>query len=219
MKPIKIALADDHKLFRDGLTELISSFGSYQVILESDNGKDLVEHLSVDELPDLLLLDVNMPEMDGYETAAWCKEHYPEVKILALSMYDQELAVIRMVRAGVRGYILKDIRKQELKCALDAVIEKGFYYTDLVTGKLIKTIHTLGGKNNNEMAGLVTLNDREIEFLKQASSDLTYREIAAKMNLSVHTIDGYRDTLFEKLQVRSRVGLVIYAIRNNIVTV
>ncbi len=220
MESIKVALADDHTLFREGLAELIRSFGNYKIIIECTNGKELIANLNAKELPDILLLDINMPEMDGYETAKWFKAHYPDTKILALSMYDNENTIIRMVRAGVSGYILKDIRKQELKQALDAVITKGFYYTDIITGKLINTINKLGENNNSpEITSLINLSEREIDFLKLASTELTYRAIADKMKLSVHTIDGYRDALFERLQIRSRVGLVVYAIKNNIVCV
>ena len=114
MDKIKLAVVDDHLLFRDGLTELINDFSEYNVIIEAENGTDFIEQLVTKGTPDIILLDINMKKMDGFETAEWLKEHYPEIKILVLSMYENENAIIRMLRAGARGYVLKDIRKESL---------------------------------------------------------------------------------------------------------
>jgi two-component system invasion response regulator UvrY len=220
MKKTKLAIVDDHKLFREGLTELINEFNNYTVIIEADNGRDLIEQIKKENLPDIILLDINMKEMDGYETAEWLKENYPEIKIMAVSMYENENAIIRMLKLGARGYVLKDITKKELEKALISLDTKGYYYTELVTGKLVHALRQVdeSGKNTAPNSpGIVSLSAREIEFLKWASTELTYKDIADKMNLSVHTIDGYRDALFEKLSVKSRVGLVLYAIKNKIV--
>ncbi|MFT3680932.1 MAG: response regulator transcription factor [Ferruginibacter sp.] len=219
MKKIKLAIADDHKLFRDGIAGLINGFSEYEVIIEADNGKDLQQQLKIKGIPDILLLDINMKEMDGFETAEWLKENHPEIKILVLSMYENENAVIRMIKAGAKGYILKDIRKKELEQALSALILKGYYYTDMVTGKLIHNISKGPEDMSSGSKAAGNLSAREIDFLKLTCSEMTYKEIAEKMCLSVHTIDGYRDSLFEKLEVKSRVGLVMYAIKNKIVQV
>ena len=216
----KIALVDDHKLFREGLAELINGFSNYTVLLEADNGKQFIEKLNKKDLPDIVLLDISMQEMDGYETANWLKQYHPEIKVLVLSMFDNENAIIRMMRLGVRGYVLKDIRKKELKEALDSIGSKGYYYSDLVTGKLINTINKIDEeKEGKSIKNLINLTEREIEFLKLACTESTYREIADKMCLSIHTIDGYRDALFEKLNAKSRVGLVLYAFKNGIVDI
>lgn len=218
MEKVKIALVDDHKLFRDGLAELISGFSEYKIIIEADNGADFIQQLKTKVAPDIILLDINMKEMDGFETAEWLKENHPEIKILVLSMYENENAIIRMLKLGARGYVLKDIRKTELEQALASLVSKGYYYTDLVTGKLIHVLNTLeDGGPGQTVQEISTMNPRETEFLKWACTELTYKEIAEKMNLSVHTIDGYRDSLFEKLDVKSRIGLVLYAIKNKIV--
>jgi two-component system, NarL family, invasion response regulator UvrY len=218
MDKVKLAIVDDHKLFRDGLAELISSFSDYKVIIEADNGKDFILQLAVKGIPDIILLDINMKEMDGFETAEWIKEHHPEVKILVLSMYENENAIIRMLKAGARGYVLKDIRKKELEQALSSLVSKGYYYTEMVTGKLIHVINALDeAKPGQSLKDLVSMTPREIEFLKLACTEMTYKDIAEKMCLSVHTIDGYRDALFEKLNARNRIGLVLYAIKNKIV--
>ena len=211
-----VVLIDDHVLLRNGLASLIRSFGEYSVLFEAGNGHDFIRQLKPRCLPDLVLLDINMPDMDGYETALWLKRNHPEIRILALSMYDTDNSIIRMLKNGVKGYILKDIEPTELKLALESVITKGFYYSEMVTGKLIHTINTLD-LPEHRVGQVLTLNERELEFLKLACTECTYKEIAEQMYLSPRTIDGYRDTLFEKLSVKTRVGLVLYAIRNGIV--
>jgi DNA-binding NarL/FixJ family response regulator len=211
-----IALADDHILLRNGLAALVTSLG-HTVLFEADNGQQLTEKLKGKE-PELILMDINMPQMDGYATTQWLKENYPDVKVLALSMYDNEASIIRMLKCGAKGYILKDSEPAELKAAIDAVLSKGFYYSDLVSGKLIHAINKIDD-GGNDVNGLTKLNDRETDFLKYACTEMTYKEIADKMFVSPRTIDGYRDALFEKLNVKTRVGLVMYAIKNGIVAV
>jgi len=214
---IKVALVDDHVLLRKGLAALVNSFDDFTVVFEADNGQDMQQKIKTDNLPDLVLLDINMPKMDGYASAQWLKQTYPLIKIMALSMYDNENAVIRMFKAGARGYILKDCEPPELKTALLSVIEKGYFYSELVTGKLIHSINKL--EEDADIRNIVQLNDKEIQFLKLACTELTYKEIAEQMYLSPRTIDGYRDALFEKLQIKTRVGLVMYAIKNGFVQV
>ncbi len=219
-----VALVDDHVLLRNGLANLIRSFGEYAVLFEARNGRDLMRQLKPCYAPDIVLLDINMPEMDGYDTALWLKCNFPDIKIIALSMYDADNSIIRMLKNGAKGYILKDSSPAELRKALDSVIRKGFYYSEMVTGKLIHTLTCVDGSIGGEgieltVENLLGLNDREVEFLKLACTELTYKEIADQMCLSPRTIDGYRDSLFEKLAVRTRVGLVLYAMKNGIIHV
>jgi len=215
-KEIKVALADDHVLLRNGLAGLVRSFGDYTVLFEADNGQQLIDQIKTGQMPDLVLMDINMPVKDGFETTKWLRENYPSIQVVALSMLDNEQSIIRMLRNGAKGYILKDTHPKEFRAALDAVVEKGFYYSEMITGKLIHAVNSLdfGG---DDVSSLVRLTDKEIEFLKLACSEMTYKEIADKMSLSPRTIDGYRDALFEKLSLKTRVGLVMYAIRNDIV--
>jgi len=212
-----IVLTDDHALLRNGLAELVKKLG-HTVFFEANNGKDLIDQLNPDNLPELVLMDINMPVMDGYETTQWLKQNHPDIKVLALSMYDNETSIIRMLKSGARGYILKDSEPAELKAAIEDVMNKGFYYSELVSGKLMYAINKMDD-NGNGLKNLVPLNERETDFLKYACTEMTYKEIADKMFVSPRTIDGYRDALFEKLQVKTRVGLVMYAIKNGIVTV
>lgn len=215
---IKVALADDHVLLRNGLASLINGFDGVTVLFEADNGQELIDKLDKNNLPDLILLDINMPVRDGYDTALWLKQNYPFIKVLALSMYDNEQSIIKMMRNGARGYLLKDTHPKEFKTALQAVMAKGFYYSEMVTGKLIHAVNNMDEAQQNNNA-FTKLNERETEFLKLACTEMTYKEIADKMYLSPRTIDGYRDALFEKLNLKTRVGLVMYAIRNGIVQV
>ena len=212
-----IVLVDDHSLLRMGLASLVESQGNV-VLYEADNGKEFLEKLDTNNLPDIVLMDINMPEMDGFETTQFLKQNHPEVKVLALSMYDNETSIIRMLKCGAKGYILKDSEPAELKAAINALMDKGFYYSDLVSGKLMHAINKMDDDGDG-LKNLVPLNDRETDFLKYTCTELTYKEIADKMFVSPRTIDGYRDALFEKLHVKTRVGLVMYAIKNGIVNI
>ncbi|KIC94721.1 response regulator transcription factor [Flavihumibacter solisilvae] len=214
-QPFKVVLVDDHVLIRTGISAIVQSFHNYEVLFEASSGKEMIDRIEPGNLPDLVLMDVNMPEMDGYSATGWLTRHFPGVKTLALSMFDTENSIIRMFKAGVKGYVMKYSEPAELRAAMDALVQKGCYYSELVTGRLV---HTIKKYDDDESAGnpLSELNDREIEFLKFACTELTYKEIAKQMYLSPRTIDGYRDSLFEKLSTKSRVGLVTFAIRNGI---
>jgi two-component system invasion response regulator UvrY len=212
---LTIALVDDHSLLRNGLAQLVQSLG-YCVAFEADDGNDFIEQLKRHNVPSIVLMDINMPQLDGYETTKWLKQHYPDVHVLALSMYDNEANIIKMLKCGAKGYILKDSDPTELKAAIDAVINKGYYYSDLVSGKLIHAINKIEDEGS-DINTLAHLSDRETDFLKYSCTELTYKEIAEKMFVSPRTIDGYRDALFEKLNIKTRVGLAMYAIKNGLV--
>jgi DNA-binding NarL/FixJ family response regulator len=184
------------------------------VVAEAGNGRELIHKIqSAKVLPDVCIVDINMPEMNGYETAAEIKKLWPDIKILALSMYDTELNVIKMLRNGANGYVLKDSDPEDLKVAIQKVHRDGFYHSELVTGRMLNILHDPDGKLN------VELNDREIKFLQLACTEMTYKEIAEQMYLSPRTIDGYREDLFKKLSVTSRTGLAIYAIKAGLVNI
>ena len=209
-----MAIADDHSLLRNALANLINTFEGYSVIMEADNGKDLCEKISKNILPDIVLLDINMPEMDGFETTQWLHKKYPQIKVLTLSMLSDEKSIIKIFRLGAKGYLLKNASPQELKEALDAIMNKNVYLSEYVSGKLISGLHN--DVVNVEEKELV-LNEKEKEFLKWTCSELCYKEIAEKMYVTPRTVDDYRQSLFAKLKVHSRVGLVMYAIKNKII--
>jgi len=216
---IKLALVDDHKLFRKGLISLIEMVcNDCTILFEADSGIDLQKKLDKDNLPDIILMDVNMPGMDGFASVEWLRIHYPNVKVLVVSMIEKEETIVRMLKLGVKGYLCKDVEPKELAEALHSIANKGFYFTDFITGKLV---HSLQSENVNAVnpTDFDQMNDRERQFLQFACSEMTYHEIADKMFLSPKTIDGYRNALFEKLHVKSRVGLVMFAIKNRMVKV
>ena len=211
-----IAIVDDHAMFRKGLAALINLFPGYKVLFDAGNGKEFISQLQKHQLPDIVLMDIVMPEMDGYATTEWIHNNYPEIKILALSTMDAETAIIKMIKSGAKGYVLKDAEPQELKEAFDEVLSRGYFYNDLVSRKVLNAVHQLTETKNN-IATFANLSLREIEFLKFACTELAYKEIADKMGLSVRTVEGYRDTLCEKLNLKTRIGLAMYAVRNGIV--
>ena len=208
-KPYSVAIVDDHILFAQALENLVNTFDRFQVLYHAKNGKELFDQLSQNsKLPDVILLDINMPIMNGLETMHKLNQAYPNIVVLALSMDDDESTIIGMLRSGAKGYLLKDIHPVTLKEALNDAVDKGFYYSDQITSTVLGSLH----KGSDSVA---QLRDREVEFLKLTCTEKTYKEIASEMFLSPKTIDGYREALFEKLQVKSRVGLVLYAIKNN----
>jgi two-component system, NarL family, invasion response regulator UvrY len=216
---IKLAVVDDHKLFRKGLISLIEMVSKeYVILFEADNGLDLQQQIDKNNLPDIILMDVSMPGMDGFASVQWLQEQYPQIKVLVVSMIEKEESIVRMLKLGVKGYLCKDVEPKELGEALQAVFNKGFYYTDFITGKLVHSLQN-GEEDKQSLLDFDQMNDREKQFLQLACSELTYHEIADKMFVSPKTIDGYRNSLFEKLKAKSRVGLVLLAIKNGLVKV
>jgi two-component system, NarL family, invasion response regulator UvrY len=224
---IKLAIADDHKLFRRGIISLIETHRNdqYDILLEAINGEDLMTRLDKDDLPNIVIMDIDMPKADGFQTVAWLSEHYPGIKTLVVSHIDREEAIIRMLKLGVKGYLSKDVEPDELHSALQEIYRKGFYYTDFITGKLIHSLQNADKKGGGETAGAFNheaqnqMNERERDFLQRCCSELTYEHIANEMHLSPKTIDGYRNSLFEKFGVSNRIGLVLFAIRNGLVKI
>jgi len=212
MKKFKIAIVDDHTLFTGALSEMISQLGNFEVITRAENGMDFINKLdSLSELPDVVLLDLSMPVMNGFETLTWLKVNHPTVKALILSMNDDEQSIIQCLRLGANGYLLKNTSPSILKNAIEIVTEKGFYHNETINSALLRSMD-----EEETDAHQVELKENEIWFLKLVCSEMTYKEIAEEMKLSPKTIDGYRDNLFKKLNIKSRVGLAIYALQNGL---
>jgi DNA-binding NarL/FixJ family response regulator len=208
---ISVGIVDDHQLFLKSLSLMLKSFNIYQVVVEALNGKELQEKLpKCNTLPSILLLDVNMPEMNGIETAKWVNKNYPEIKLVALSMNDNDSTIIEMIKAGCCAYLLKETHPDELEKALQEIHQKGYYNADISNVNFRRLL-----QSEKEA---VHLNEKEKIFLQHACTDMTYKQIAALMFLSERTIDGYRETLFGKFKVQSRVGLAMEAIRRGIVS-
>ncbi|MBK9109155.1 MAG: response regulator transcription factor [Saprospiraceae bacterium] len=214
--PVKIAIVDDHTMMVQAIANLLNARDEFKVIFTCRNGRELTEKLTVlDQLPDLVLLDINMPLMNGWETAEWIQKNYPQMRILCLTMNDDEMSVIKMFKSGAKGYVLKDAEEDELFLAIHSVMTKGFYYSDYVAKVMIDSFKSEGIPGDSQM--MSPLKEREIEFLVLCCTELNYKQIADLMHLSPKTIDGYRDDLFQKLHVRSRIGLVLHAIKHGLV--
>lgn len=207
----QVFIIDDHELFSTSLAMMINSFENYTVAFCGQNGKDLIFRLqdSSKPVPDIILLDLNMPVMNGLETMDWISYNRPELNVLVLSMQDNDDLILKMIKKGVKGYLLKDISPQVLLKALDDTLNYGFFHSEKVTHALVNSLHC-------DKISIAEIRDKELQFIKLACTEMTYKEIAEVMNLSPKTIDGYRDTVFEKLDVKSRVGLVLYAVKHGL---
>lgn len=209
---IPVGIVDDHQLFLKSLGLMLSSFDNYTVTIEAVNGRDLQQKIAtVEKVPQIMLLDVNMPVMDGIETALWLRTHYPAIKTVALSVNDTEKAIIGMIRAGCCAYLLKDIHPNELEKALNEINAKGFYNADTSNINYRRLLLYEDKKNK------LNINDREKEFLQLACTEISHKEIALAMQISERGIERIREKLYEKLNVHSRLGLVLEAIKWDLV--
>ncbi len=212
-KDYNLVIVDDHLLVADSLKNLIEMFSGYHVLYHAKNGLDLQQKMKLDVLPDIILLDVNMPVMNGYDTMEWLAKDYADIKVVALSVDAEEQMVLIMLSKEATGYLLKDIHPETLKVALNEVLEKGYYHSDKVTSTLLNSLKP------KEANPTYLLKEKELTFMQFACSELTYNEIASKMNLSPKTVDNYRNELFKKLEIKNRVGLVIYGLKNKLITI
>ena len=205
----KIAIIDDHVLIAQAIKGIISNFKNFEVLYECENGKELIDKITKkNQLPDIVLLDISMPIMNGFETAKWLQEHHPEVMIVVLSMQTDEESINKMIKNGARSYLLKNVHPRDLEMALNTMLENGYYYPDWASRLIFSGMNKVKEKLSNK------LSDREKEFLRYCITEKSYKEIAEEMHCSPRTVEGYRDSLFEKLDLKSRVGLAVYAIKN-----
>ncbi|MCF6406755.1 response regulator transcription factor [Chitinophaga filiformis] len=213
---LNIAIVDDHNLFRKGIIKLIN-LGNiqnrYNILFEADNGHDLQQKMKQVPFPDIILMDIEMPDMNGFEAVEWLQRTHPSVKVLVISMVESDEAIIRMLRLGVKGYLSKDIEVEDMHRALETIANNGFYYSDTATQVMNHNLNGTMSKNKDT----VYLSENEREFIKLVASELTYQQIAEKMSLSPKTIDGYREALFQRLKVKNRVMLALYAVKHGIV--
>ncbi len=213
MPPLKIAIVDDHTMISSAISNMVNEHPEYTVLETFSNGDFFLKYLIENNpQPDIVLMDINMPRKDGIETTHYITQKYPDIKVIALTMQDDESVIIKMMKAGAKGYLLKDMHPDILFEALKTVYEKGIFYTDIITQTLFK----LNKEEKSKEEIKDTLKERELEFIQHACSEYTYKEIAAKMYLSPKTVDNYRDSVFVKLNVKSRVGLVLYAIKHGL---
>lgn len=218
MKSINLAIADDHKIFRNGLKATLEDCPDFKLLIEASNGKELIGQLAT-HTPDVILMDIKMPEMDGMQTTAYIHEHFKQIKILALSMHNEDKYIVDMMKAGASGYLLKNAEPEEIIEAIATVYEKGFYFNEHLSVTLIKQLVGPGNYKGGAEQQQVDLNEREIEVLKLVCQEHSNQEIADKIFLSVRTVEGYRARLFEKTGSKNLVGLVIFAIKKGIISV
>lgn len=205
-----VVIVDDHLLIAKAIGSIIEQFNHFKVLYECENGKVLTDKLSNKKnIPDIILLDISMPIMDGFETSKWLKENHPQVMVLALSMQGDDASLFKMIRCGARGYLHKNVHPIELAKALETVVKNGYYYPEWATNRLLHSI----SEGKGEESSLVPLSEREKEFLPYTCTEMTYKEIAEKMFCSPRTVESYRDSLFEKLGVKTRVALALYAVK------
>ena len=211
----RIGIVDAHNLFRKGIIQLMllaERRHNYIITFEASNGKEMIEKMKERVIPDIILIDINMPGMDGFESAKWLKHYHPAIRILALSGDTMEESIVRMLKSGAHGYLSKNIDVEELHKAIMGLKEKGYYLTEDLSGLLLSSFSSPGSFELEQ-----SLNNREKDFLRLACTDLSYSDIANRMFVSPKTVDGYRQQLFEKFNVRSRVGLAMYAVKHGLV--
>jgi len=210
---ITVAIADDHAVVRESISNMVSAFPQFTVTVKAKNGQQLVDLLNkANPLPQICILDIQMPEMNGYEALEYIQKKWPEMKVLVLSMMDDEFAIIRMLKLGARGYINKSSTLDELQNALEYIHEKGYYSSELLVSNFYQLVKTDTEKVFHN------ISEREFEFLKLCPTEHTIKEIAEIMHVSPSTVQGYRNSLFEKLDLNTRQGLAIFAIRMGIVS-
>ena len=208
----KVIIVDDHTLFRNGLRILLNTLDDYQVVAEAANGKQFIELLEKD-VPDLVLLDINMPVMDGIEAATIAQKLYPDIKIITLSMYGEEDYYYKMVNAGVKGFVLKNSDIKEVKNALDVVYEGGSFFSSELLQNLVASLKS--SSRSKEVHA--ELSEREMEILILICQGLSNQEIGDKLFISKRTVDKHRANILEKSESKNTAQLVVYAIKNKLV--
>ena len=196
-------------LIAKAITSIVEQFKGYEVLYECENGNALIEKFKQPKnIPDIVLMDISMPVMDGFETTSWLKDNHPEVLVMALTMQGDDDSLMKMIKNGAKGYLQKNVHPVELEKALRSMTEKGFYYPDWATSRVLHSI-----ASEDKASDGIELSPREQEFLQYACTELTYKEIGEKMFCSPRTVESYRDSLFEKLGVKTRIALALYAVK------
>jgi two-component system, NarL family, invasion response regulator UvrY len=208
---MNIAIIEDHNIVRKGIIEIIQNLGNFNFVIESDNGKDFIDKYKQAKIqPEICIIDIRMPEMDGFQLVQYIKGNFPNLKTLVLTTYDEEYYLIKMIKLGVNGYLLKNCHPEELKKALIAISENSYYYNNIFSKKLKEMVVT-------NFIKLPNITDNEKSFLKICGEDLTYSQIAEKLNKSQRSVEGYRDSLFRKFEVNNRASLVLLAVKMGII--
>ncbi len=213
MKTIKLAIVDDHPLIRKGLKSLFEEFEDLKVITEADNGKTFIDSL-LENIPDIVILDLDMPEMDGIEVTDYLHKNHPEIKILILTMYDDDAFITHLIEKGANGFLTKDNKDEIVLSAIFSIMEMGYYFDERVNRVLVQEF--IEGEKIKPKFKQVNLSKREIEIIKLICKEYTCKEISEKLFLSVRTIEDYKDNMMKKVGARNTIGLVMFAVNNNL---
>lgn len=215
MQVIKVAIADDHKIFRKGVILSLRPFTNIKFVQEADNGVELLEGIAASE-PDVVLMDLRMPQKDGIETTKALSKQYPHIHVIVLSMYEDEKFVAHLMENGAHGYLLKNAEPQDIRKAIIDVHEKGYYLNNFVNRILLRRAHSKQ-KVVPSLSSEITLSDRERDVLKFICMEFTAQEIAQKMDISARTVEAIKDRLMERFGSKNTAGLVFFAVKNNLV--
>jgi DNA-binding NarL/FixJ family response regulator len=216
MSLIKVAIADDHKIFRKGVILSLRQYVNIKFVLEADNGQELIDGLPGEEIPDVILMDLRMPQKDGIETTKYVAKHYPHIHIICLTMFEDERFVSHMMEVGANGYLLKSAEPQEIKQAITEVVTKGYYLNNFVNRILLKKSHARQ-KVAPTLTHEITVSDRERDVIKYICMEFTAQEIAQKLEVSPRTVEAIKDRLMERFGAKNTAGLVFFAVKNNII--
>lgn len=218
MKKIKLAIVDDHKLFRRGLISILQQNENLEVVFDSGNGKEFLSHPQFSEI-EVVLLDIEMPELDGIATTKILRENNQEIKIIILSMHDEDQFVLHLMEIGVNGYLLKDTDTDEVVTAIKKVNDSGIYFSDFVSRIMLRKMNKTQQLNSKIFNYKTDLSGRELEVLRNICEGLTTTEIGEKMFISPRTVEGHRLRIMEKLGVNNTAKLVAFAIKNELVNI
>lgn len=215
MKKIRVAIADDYKIYRDGLKIGLASDDSLEVVLEADTGDELLEGIP-SSLPDVILMDLKMPGMDGMEATKEIRKKHGNIKILVVTMYDDDKFIIHLMEIGANGYLLKNTHAEEIRKSIHAVCENGYYFNDLVNRALLKKL-VMKSNVKPSFNQNIEFTERELEVLQLICEEKTANEMAKELFLSPRSVEGIRQRLIEKVGVKNTTGLVMFALKNGIV--
>jgi DNA-binding NarL/FixJ family response regulator len=212
--PIRVIVADDHEIFRDGFRSLLKKQQDIELVAEAENGKELVD-LTIKHKPDVIITDVKMPKSDGIEATKEIEEKYPHIGVIALSMFDEESLIVDMLEAGAKGYLLKNAGKEEIIEAIKTVYNNGTYYCHHTSNRLAQMIAS-SKFNPYRKTRTPNFNEKEVEVIQKICEGFSSKEIGEQLHLSIRTIEGYREKIQEKMKVHNTAGIVVYAIKKGI---
>ena len=215
MADIKVAIADDHKIFRKGVILSLRHYSNIKFVLEAENGQQLLENI-VAAAPDVVLMDLRMPVKDGIETTKYISKHHPNILVIVLTMHEDERFVIHLMENGANGYLLKSTDPVEIKKAITEVVSKGYYLNNFVNKILLKRAHA----KNKSIASLTTelqISEKEKQVLRFICLEYTSSEIGEKMSISPRTVESIKERLMERFGVKNTAGLVFFAVKNNLI--